>query len=149
MVGRLFRADPRRDTQAMSRERVEVILRAYEAFNRGAWDESDLNFSSDFVFVPPPILPETGDIEGSDAMASFLRTWGETFDDFGMELEEAIDAGENVLVMAAVRGSVKDSGAEVRTPSFAHVWSFRGDEVVRMESMPNRATAMETLGLTE
>jgi ketosteroid isomerase-like protein len=133
----------------MSQERVDAILRAYEAFNRGAWSDSGLNFSHDFLFVPPAILPEAGDVEGADALTSFLKTWGEAFDDFRMEMEEMIDAGDRVLVMAAVCGTVKDSSVEVSSPSFAHVWSFRGDEVVRMESMPNRATAMEALGLTE
>jgi ketosteroid isomerase-like protein len=133
----------------MSRERVEAILRAYEAFNRGAPEESGLNLSPGFEFIPPPMLPEGGVPKGPDGFVGFLRTWADTFDDFGFAIEETIDAGDNVVVMAAVRGTGKDSGVDVSSPAFAQVWSFRGDEVVRMEAMPNRATAMEALGLTE
>ena len=51
--------------------------------------------------------------------------------------------------MAAVSGTGNDSGLEVKTPSFAWVWSFEGDTPIRMEAMPNRATAMEAVGLSE
>ena len=47
---------------------------------------------------------------------------------------------------AAVAGI--GGGLEVSSPSFAWVWSFDGDVPVRMEAMPNRATAMEAVGLS-
>ena len=131
----------------MSRERLQAILGGYEAFNRGAQDESRWNLSDDFEFLPPPMLPDVDVVKGRDEFLSFLRTWSDTFDDFRFEIEEAFDAGDDVLVMAAIRGTGRDSGIDVGTPSFAHVWSFCGDQIVRMEAMPNRATAFEKLGL--
>jgi ketosteroid isomerase-like protein len=131
----------------MSQERVQAILGGYEAFNRGAPDESEWNLSADFEFIPPPILPDVDVARGPEGFMAFLQTWSETFADFRFEVEEALDAGDHVLVMAAMRGTGRDSGVDVSTPSFAHVWSFRGQEIVRMEAMPNRATAVEKLGL--
>jgi hypothetical protein len=49
--------------------------------------------------------------------------------------------------MAGISGIGKGSGAEVRTPSFAQIWTFRDGVPVKMESLPNRATAMGELGL--
>jgi ketosteroid isomerase-like protein len=130
----------------VSRERVEILLRGYDALNRGV-SEALPQLSPDFVFVPPPILPESEVLRGPDGLLGFWRRWQELFDDFHVEVEEAIDAGDKVVIMAAVRGVGKDSGADVRTPSFPHVWTFEGDEIVRMEAMQNRAMAMEAVGL--
>ena len=66
-----------------------------------------------------------------------------------MEVEEAIDAGDQVLVMAAACGIGKDSGSEVRAPTFAIVWTIEDNEAVRMEAHPTRAAALETVGLPE
>ena len=51
-----------------------------------------------------------------------------------MEVEEAIDAGDQVVVMA---------------PTFAIVWTIEDNEAVRMEAHPTRAVALETVGSSE
>ena len=104
----------------MSRERVDAVLRGYDALNRGDLEDPGLVFSNDFEFVPPAILPEAEIVKGADGLVTFMRSWGETFDDF-----------------------------HVRSPSFPFVWTFRGDEIVRIEAMQNRASAMEALGLAD
>jgi ketosteroid isomerase-like protein len=133
----------------MTEERVAAILQGYDALNRGVPEEAVGNFSPAFEFVPPAILPESEVIRGGEGLLSFWAMWIEMFDDFHIEIEETIDAGDAVVVMAAACGTVKDSGVEVRSPSFPHVWTFREDQIVRMEAMQNRAMAMEALGLSD
>ena len=86
---------------------------------------------------------------GPEGLRQLWQTWTGAFEDFRIEIEETIDAGDKVIVMAAVAGTGIGTGLEVRSPSFAWVWSFEGDAAVRMEAMPNRATAMEAVGLSE
>jgi ketosteroid isomerase-like protein len=131
----------------MSQERVDQILRAYEALNRGDFEALAVHLRPEFEFIPPPMLPEGEVYHGPDGLRQLWQRWSGAFDNFRIEVEEAIDAGDRVIVMAAVAGTGLDSGMEVKTPSFAWVWSFDGDEVVRMEAMPNRATALEAVGL--
>jgi ketosteroid isomerase-like protein len=133
----------------MTEERVAAILQGYDALNRSAPEEAIGNFAPDFEFVPPAILPESGVLRGRERLLGFWKMWTDMFDDFRIDIEETIDAGDRVVVMAAARGIGKDSGIEVRSPSFPHVWTFRDDQIVRMESMQNRAVAMEALGLSE
>lgn len=133
----------------MSQERVDTLLRAHEALNSGDLDAAFEGLRQDFEFIPPPMLPESEVYEGPEGLRRLWQRWSATFDNFRIEIEETIDAGDQVIVMAAVAGTGNDSGLEVRTPSFAWVWSFDGDAVARMEAMPNRATALEALGLSD
>lgn len=133
----------------MSQQHVERLLLTYEAMNSGDLDAATARLPPDFEFIPPPMLPEGGIYQGPEGLRQLWETWTATFPDFRIEIEETIDAGDTVIVMAAVSGTATDSGLEVRSPSFAWVWSFEGDRPLRMEAMPNRATAMEALGLSE
>ena len=133
----------------MSQQYVEQLLHAYEALNSGDLDAATAGLPPEFEFIPPPMLPEAEVPPGPQGLREFWQTWKATFADLRVEVEETIDAGDTVIVMAAVSGTGNDSGLEVRTPSFAWVWSFEGDTAIRMEAMPNRATAVEAVGLSE
>ena len=133
----------------MSQQRVDQLLRAYEAMNDGDLDAVSAGLPPDFELIPPPMLPEGVDYHGPEGLRQLWETWTAAFEDFRVEIEETIDAGDKVIVMAAVSGTGNDSGLEVRTPTFAWVWSFEGDRPIRMEAMPNRATALEAVGLSE
>jgi ketosteroid isomerase-like protein len=131
----------------VSSARVKAIEATYAAINRGAPEEAPLDLAPQFEFRPPPILPDTDVVTSGAGLIEFLRAWGETFEGFRMEVEEVIDAGDHVIVMAALKGKGRDSGADVHTPTFPIIWTFEGDQLVRMEAQPTRATAMEKLGI--
>ena len=133
----------------MSQQRVDRLLDAYEALNRGDLEAATAGLPPEFEFIPPPMLPEGDAYQGAQGLRQMWASWRATFADFRVEIEETIDAGDKVIVMAALSGTGNDSGLEVKTPSFAWVWSFEGETPIRMEAMPNRATAMEALGLSE
>jgi ketosteroid isomerase-like protein len=133
----------------MSRQQVDRLRNAYEALNSGDLDAATAGLPPDFEFIPPPMLPEGDTYRGPQGLRELWQTWRGTFPDFRVQVDEMIDAGDKVIVMAAVSGTATDSGLEVKTPSFAWVWSFDGDTPIRMEAMPNRATAVEAVGLSE
>src|SRR5688572_15688052 len=113
----------------MSRENVDRVLAGYDAVNRGDLEAAVAGLSPDFQLRPPPILPDADVYHGPEGFRRFWQTWIDSFDDFRVEIEEVIDAGDTVVVMAAVCGRGKDSGVETRSPSFPHVWTFRGNEM--------------------
>jgi ketosteroid isomerase-like protein len=133
----------------MSQERVDNLLRAYEALNSGDLDAASEGLPPEFELIPPAILPDAEVLRGPDGLRRIWQTWSGAFENFRIEIEETIDAGDHVIVMAAVAGTGIGTGLEVSSPSFAWVWSFEGDIAVRMEAMPNRATALEAVGLSE
>ena len=133
----------------MSQQYVEQLLHAYEALNSGDLDAATAGLPPEFEFIPPPMLPEGDVYRGPQGLRQLWQTWRAAFADFRIEVEETIDAGDQVIVMAAVAGTGIGTGLEVSSPSFAWVWSYEGDVPVRMEAMPNRATALKAVGLIE
>ncbi len=87
---------------------------------------------------------------GPDEVVRFWQTWRAAFDDFRVELEETIDAGDQIIVFAGVRGRGAESGADVKTPSFPQVWTMGDDgRPMRVEMYPSRAEALAAVGLSE
>ena len=78
------------------------------------------------------MLPDGQTYQGRDGLRRMWEAWRDSFDQFRMEIEEVIDADDRVAVMACACGIGRDSGVEVRTPSFALIWTVRDHEVVRM-----------------
>jgi ketosteroid isomerase-like protein len=133
----------------MSQEQVDQVLWVYEAINRGDFEAVAARVSPDFEFIPPAVLPDVDVFRGPGGVRRFFDEWGSAFEEFRFEIEETIDAGDNVMVMAAVAGTGKDSGAPVKTPSFGQVWTFAEGRLVRMEAFPNRVEALAASGLSE
>jgi ketosteroid isomerase-like protein len=134
----------------MSQENVEAVLRGYEAFNRGDLDAAAEGFHPEIEWSGPGVLPEKREIyRGIDGVRRFWGQWQAEFEDFTVEIEEVIEAGEQVIVMAAVSGTGRGSGAHVRSPTFPHVWTIRDGQAVRMEMLRTRAEALEATGLRE
>ena len=134
----------------MSQENVDVVRRGYEAFNRGDLDAATEGFHPEIEWSGPGVLPERREVYcGIEGVRRFWGTWQAEFEDFTVEVEEVIDAGDQVIVMAVVSGRGRGSGAHVRSPSFPHLWTFRDGQAVRMEMLRTRAEALEAAGLSE
>jgi ketosteroid isomerase-like protein len=74
----------------------------------------------------------------------------EAFDDYHMDSEEFIDAGEDrVLVFSREGGRGKGSGAEAETQLTAHLWTVRNGKAIRMQSYWERSDALKAAGLSE
>ena len=130
----------------MSRERVEGVLRGYELFNEGNAEEALDGFDEEIEWIAPAILPDTGPFNGHEGVLRFWQLWVDDFSEFRVELQEVHDLDEHVVVMARVRAVGRDSGAEVTTPTFPHVWTWRGDKVIRMEMFPTTPAASAAIG---
>jgi uncharacterized protein len=133
----------------MSEENVEVMRRGYAAFNRGDFDAVVADFARDFEYVAIGVIPGiTGVYRGREGFKRFMRTfWGE-FDDARSEVNEFVDAGDQVLVTQTVHGRGKQSGAE-GSWTFWILWAVRDGKVVRGQGFTSRDQALEAAGLEE
>src|SRR5512133_1553698 len=102
----------------MSEENVEVVRRAYEAFNRRAFDAMEATFAPTIEYVPSGAVPGTGGVyRGQEERREVLNWLGE-FSSVRAEIKDLIDAGDQVLVGGTFWGRGKQSGVE----SGWHLW---------------------------
>jgi ketosteroid isomerase-like protein len=138
----------------MSRENVEVVRRAFEAFNRGGPEAliSGGFWSPEIVWdTTPSGIPGLGVYRGYDEVRSaFEDDWFTAFpfEEWELAVEELIDHGDQVIVLSRQRGRGASSGVAVELEQ-AHVFTLRGGKIVRFDSYLDRRKALEAVGLRE
>ena len=134
----------------MSQENVEVVLRANAAANGGddagaaeAWHpDAELRDLAHAVDT-------TQTVNGRDAVLALWSQWRETFDEFRAEIEETVDCGTHVICATRWVGRGSASGVTVDV-SQVDVYELRDGKIVRATlAYPDKATALEALGLSE
>ena len=94
------------------------------------------------------VFPIQKKVYGPEAVREFFRTWAGTFDDWGFDAEEVIDAGSSIFVCLHQWGRGKGSGIPVENRFFT-VWTFERDKVIRFQGFTSRAEALKAAGLRE
>jgi ketosteroid isomerase-like protein len=129
----------------MSQENVDIMRRGYGHFLATGevraradlvWDVSRLGWPDQQVYA------------GADGANQFNAEWAAAWDDWEMEPEEFIDAGERVVVILRQRGRSKATGVPVEM-RFAQVWTFRDGQGIRMEMYASVEEALEAAGVRE
>jgi ketosteroid isomerase-like protein len=99
----------------MSRENVEIVRRAYEAFGRGrAYAIGEL-IASEFELALFPPYP-SGPFRGPEGLADFSKEFDETFEEWWLEPEEFLDAGDRVAALVRFRARSKGADVPVEAP---------------------------------
>jgi ketosteroid isomerase-like protein len=137
----------------MSRENVEVLQRAWDAWDRG---DPDAAFE---VFAPDVEWDVSRDIWGAivgggryigiEGVQQWLNDLLGAWETFEMKSGEVLDAGGDAVVTELhARGKGRRSGIEVEHHPAA-VATFHGGKVTRMVWFPGRQEALEAAGLSE
>jgi uncharacterized protein len=133
----------------MSQENVEIVRQYFPAYDRDGVDglaefwHPDINWRA-----AEGALDDAGLMEGPDAIRDHLRQWEETFEDTRMEVEELIDAGDQVVAVVRGIGRMKDSDAEIDL-RFAIVFTIRDGKIASGREYFTREEALEAAGLSE
>ena len=129
----------------MSQENVEVIKRGYARWTATrevlapddlVWDVSNLGWPGQQIY------------RGREGADQFNAEWAAAWDDWEMEIEDYVDAGERVVVIFKQRGRSKVSGIPVEMRC-AQVWTLRDGVGIRMQMYANVDEALEAVGLSE
>jgi len=129
----------------MSEENVEVVRQMYDAYSRGD-NEAALAAFDPEVEMDASVRPEGGVYRGRQGIAEALRTWSGTWEDFKIEVEEMIDAGERVLVVEHQTGRGKGSGIPLDEHTFSS-FTCEAGKSDRLVWVPTRAAALAAAGL--
>jgi ketosteroid isomerase-like protein len=136
----------------MSQENVEIVRRGYELYAAG-----DLEGVAG-LFAEDAELADAGGLGVADTAAGtrygpegFLRATEEAveaFEDYRVDAEEFIDAGESVVVPVRISGRGRASGAKLET-RLAHLWVLRDGNVTRGDVYRTTEEALEAAGLRD
>ena len=133
----------------MSEENVEVVRQAWEAYRR-------LDNEAALALYDPEIefeLRTEGRIDASyyhglEGVQEFFRNWMSAFGEMRTEVEEWIDAGDQVIAMVRSYGRGGHSGVPVDMLE-AHLWTVRDGKLWRLQTLSTKAEALEAAGLRE
>jgi uncharacterized protein len=132
----------------MSEEKVEVVRAAYAAWNRGDLDAVVERMHSDIEMTQDSRIPGATNARGRSAARAWLASFYETWEQFDLTVEEVVEAGEQVAVVALIRARGKASGVSVEQ-RIGHVLTVRGGKTIRWQSYTTPAEALEAVGLRE
>jgi ketosteroid isomerase-like protein len=132
----------------MSRENVEVVRRAYEAWNRRDFDEATELLAPDIEWQMPPNLPDVETWRSSDEVTRGLEAFLESWTELRVEVHELIDAGDRVVALVHYRGQAALTGLAVEGAGVdAAVWTLRDGRAIKVQMYGGTDEALAAAGL--
>jgi ketosteroid isomerase-like protein len=133
----------------MSQENLDLLRRGFEHVERTGELLRELTHP-DFVWDTTTFR---GGLNrktciGVDETNSWLAQWIEEFDNWSVDVEEVVEAGDQMVTTVRQHARAKHGGPEVEM-RFAQVWTFRDGLLARMEMYADRDEALEAAGLRE
>src|SRR5437763_17207183 len=113
----------------MSQENVEIVQRGREGYlatGEPPWDAFD-----EEVEVFDHDTPDQGAYRGHLGLRRWLEDWGAAWDDWSIEPEEVIDAGDSVVALIRMKTRGRGSGVEVERRD-AQVFKLGNGRIVRL-----------------
>jgi ketosteroid isomerase-like protein len=134
----------------MSRENVEVIRRANDAWNRGDLAALETLYAPDVEWRDLQHAPDAPPaVRGIEAVKRIWSDWLDSFGDLRADIEEYIDAGDWVICLVHWHGSGTASGASVDLHS-ADAFEVHEGKIVRaVFAYKSRGEALQAVGLGE
>src|SRR5688572_579293 len=137
----------------MSEENVEIVRRIYGAAARRDSEATLALYDSDVeIDVSRTHRALMQDVYGGprhEGLRRWAREWHEAWEQVEYDVEELIDAGEDVIGVVTVRGRGRGSGAEVEFALHAGLWTLQDGKVTRVVWFKTREDALEAAGLSE
>jgi ketosteroid isomerase-like protein len=134
---------------AAANENVERYREALDAWNRRDLVWILEQATPDFEFHTAQLFPGIEPLyRGRQGMVEFWTTFiEEPWALFHLVVDDMVPVGdERVLALLTFTGTERDSGEEVTTP-YAHLATFRGDEVARIDAYADWDEARAAAGL--
>jgi ketosteroid isomerase-like protein len=131
----------------MSRENVEIVRAILDGWARGDFRVGADLLAADFEWKQRPDAVEPGSHRG-EAVGTALRQLFEVWENYRIEAEEYIDAGDAILVVCRVRGTARASGLELDQHLFV-LWKARDGKLISLENFRDRGEALGAVGLSE
>jgi ketosteroid isomerase-like protein len=131
----------------VSEENVELVRRAYEHWiATGEFLEDAVD--PDFVWDMSTFRgwPDRQTYEGIEGAREFVAEWGSAWEDWRVEVEEYLDAGDEVVTILRQSARSSSSGVPVDM-HLGQIWTVRDGKQVRMRMYASPEEALEAAGI--
>ena len=125
----------------VSKQNVEVVRRAWEAFVRRD-DETAYALYDPEVAIKSWVDGRV--YHGLEGVRDFFGDWLAAWRQWDSDLEELIDAGDDVIALMHVRAKGRYSGVPVEWRQ-AHLWTLRDGRLARLRVYDSRDEALEAI----
>jgi ketosteroid isomerase-like protein len=132
----------------VNEDQVQLAKRGYEAFLEGKLSDVVQMIHPSFVAYLPDGLPGTKTYEGQEGFLAGVREQLEAFDEWRLEPQEFIAAGDRVLVLVHQHGRGRLSGVEVDVFT-AWLWTFADEKAVELRVFLDQKEAFRAIGRTD
>jgi|SRR4051794_19089418 ketosteroid isomerase-like protein len=123
----------------MSKENVDVIRRGFDHY-AATGDQLWENYS-DAVVVRDQQSPDQAEYRGLDGVRRWIADWSAAWDDWQIEVEEIVEAGESVLALIHHTGRGHASGLEMDSHD-AMLFTLDHGKVVALDYFHDRERAL-------
>jgi ketosteroid isomerase-like protein len=138
----------------MSQENVEVVRRLFAALRSvdvGSFErrieEVRETFDPEVEWVAPQhSLLASEEYRGFDGVRRFWTQFLSAWDEYGIEVEELIDAGDQVVAVMRLSGRTNELEVDEARSSLL---TLRDGRIVRIEPFASKDGALEAAGLSE
>ena len=129
----------------MSEENVETVRRAWQAYMRRD-NEAALAFYHPEAELRHPL--DGSLYQGLDGVRAFFSDWHAAWSELlANDVEELIDAGNEVIAVMRIRARGRSSGVVVERREW-DVWTLRDGKLWRLRIYATEADALEAAGLS-
>jgi ketosteroid isomerase-like protein len=133
---------------AVSVENVKIVRGLIEAWKRG-------DYSAALASIDPAIEVSVafqsafdGTYRGHAGLTELMGVFWAEFEGPSIEIEEAMPAGDDVVLGVRFSGRGKRSGIDIEWPAW-HTWSLREGKAVRWQLVRTKQDALGVAGLSE
>ncbi len=130
----------------MSLENVEVVRHIYRAWMKDGSPVASGLLDPEIEWVNSPDAVEPGTRRGIDAFASAVESVSDTFEGARVDIDEMLDAGDKVVVLATLHGRGRGSGADVERRQ-GYIWTLFDGKATRFEWFNSADEALRAAGL--
>lgn len=128
----------------MSKELVQLVEKGYEAWNAGDRDWVLDHMSEDIEWITPEDDPDPNTYHGYRGVEEYWAQWRAAVGQLSFVVEEMIDAGDNVVVVARRQGRGEHSGLEI-SDRVIQVFHFEGTKCTRVHEYYDRDAALSSV----
>jgi ketosteroid isomerase-like protein len=128
----------------VSKDLVQLVEQGYEAWNSGDRRWVLEHMAEDVEWITPPDDPDPGTYTGHEGIEQYWAQWRAAVGQLSFQIEEMIDAGNSVVIVARRQGRGEHSGLQV-SDRVIQVFEFEGEKCSRVREYYDRDAALSSI----